>query len=88
MLSSYFGDMTETSQRQKMVFRRGCESDTVERVMHVTPQAGSQSYRLVEKRSKTLQQNQSHCPRYDHELRDSNHALVSRIPVCARGVGV
>jgi len=34
---------------------------------------------------KTFQQNLIHCPRYDHELPDSNHALVSLNPVCARG---
>jgi len=34
---------------------------------------------------KTFQPNLIHCPRYDHELRVSNHALVSRTPVCARG---
>jgi len=37
--------------------------------------------------SKTLQQNVIHCPGYDHELRDSNHTLVWRIPVCARRGG-
>jgi len=41
-----------------------------------------------QRQSKTFQQNVIHCPRYDHELRDSNHAFVWRIPVCARGVGV
>ena len=36
---------------------------------------------------KTFQQNLIHCPRYDHELRVSNHALVSRTSVCAREGG-
>ena len=39
--------MTETSQRKKTVLRRGCESDTVERVQHVMPQAGNQSDRVA-----------------------------------------
>jgi len=33
--------MTEMSRPQKTVFRRGCESDKVERVQHVMPQAGA-----------------------------------------------
>ena len=32
---------------KKTVFRRGCESNTVERVKHIMPQAGSQSDRLA-----------------------------------------
>jgi len=32
---------------KKTVFRRGCESDTVERVKHIMSQAGSQSDRLA-----------------------------------------
>ena len=40
-LLNYFGDMTEMSRPQKTVFRRGCESDKVERVQHVMPQAGA-----------------------------------------------
>ena len=56
------------------------------------PQAGSlrQGANQIDwqrQSKKTFQQNLIHCPRYDHELRASNHALVSRTPVCARGGG-
>ena len=75
------------SAKKKTVFRRGCESNTVESVKHIMPQAGSQSDRLAASVEKTFQQNLIHCPRYDHELRASNHALVSRTSVCAREGG-
>ena len=39
--------MTEMSQWKKTVFRRGCESDTVERVQRIMPQAGSEWHRLA-----------------------------------------
>jgi len=32
---------------KKKVIRKGCESDTVERIKHIMPQAGSQSDRLA-----------------------------------------
>ena len=64
------------SVKKKTVFRRGCESDTVKRGKHIMPQAGSQSDRSQRQSKETFQQNLIHCPRYDHEFRVSNHALL------------
>ena len=68
---------------KKKEFRRDCESDTVERV--IMPQQGANQIDWQRQSKKTFQQNLIHCPRYDHELRASNHALVWRTPVCALG---